>query len=308
MKDFLVVLVKGIGMGAANVIPGVSGGTIALITGVLERLVDAIKSFDLKAVRLLLKGRLKEFFRHTDFIFLISIGLGILIALFSLARILDFLFRNFPVYIWSYFFGLILASVYFVGQTVEKRNTAVIISFIAGAAIAISISFLNPLEGNENFFYLILCGAVGASSMILPGLSGSFVLILMGNYHLVFIDAINNLRIEILFPVAIGIVAGIIGFSHLLSWVFKRFRNQTVALLTGFILGSLLIIWPWKEAIYAIAPSGEILLKNNEPVIARYQPMLPEGFTVEVIIAIAIMLAGVASIWLIELAARRKSI
>ncbi len=307
MKSFILILLKGVGMGAANVIPGVSGGTIALITGVLERLVNAIKSFDLKAIRLILSGRLKEFGRHTDFVFLLAIGLGILIALFSLARILDFLFRNYPVFIWSYFFGLIMASVYFVGKTVERPNAFVVLSFAIGAGIAVGISFLNPLEGNENFFYLILCGAVGACSMILPGLSGSFVLILMGNYHLVFIEAINELRLDILFPVAIGIVAGIIGFSHLLSWVFKRFRNQTIALLTGFILGSLLIIWPWKETIYALAPSGETLIKNNEPVVARYQPILPESFSTEVLIAILIMLAGIASIWMIERAARQKS-
>jgi putative membrane protein len=307
MREFILVLLKGVGMGAANVIPGVSGGTIALITGVLERLVNAVKSFDIKAIRLLLSGRLKEFGRHTDFVFLLAIGLGILIALFSLARILDFLFRNYPVFIWSYFFGLIMASVYFVGKTVERWNILVIVSFMLGTGAAVIISFLNPLEGNENFFYLILCGAVGVCSMVLPGLSGSFILILMGNYHLVFIEAINELRIDILFPVAIGIVAGIIGFSHLLSWVFKKFRNQTIALLTGFILGSLLIIWPWKEAIYALAPSGETLIRNNDPVIARYQPILPESFSSEVLIAIFVMLLGIASIWLIESAAKQKS-
>lgn len=306
MKEYLSIILKGAGMGAANVIPGVSGGTIALITGILERLVNSVKSFNLTALRLLLKGDIKAFIRFTDFYFLVSLAVGILIALFSLARILDFLFRNYPVYIWSYFFGLILASVFFVGKTVEKWNTAVIISFIAGAAIAVTISFLSPVEGNENFFYLILCGIAGVCSMILPGLSGSFILILMGNYHLVFIEAVNQLRIEILFPVAIGIVVGFIGFSHLLSWVFRRFRNQTIALLTGFILGSLLIIWPWKEEIYALEPGGEILMKNNEAVIAAYQPVLPEAFSTEVVLAILIMIAGIASIWLIEWGAGKK--
>ena len=308
MKDFLIAIFKGIGMGAANVIPGVSGGTIALITGIFERLINAIKSFGLTALKLIRKGRISDFIKHTDLYFLLAIGLGILIALFSLARILDFLFTQYPVYIWSYFFGLILASVYFVGQTIEKWNAAVIISLLAGAAMAGGISFLNPAEGNENFLYLILCGAVGVCSMILPGLSGSFILILMGNYHLVFIEAINELRIDILFPVAIGIVLGLMGFSHLLSWIFRKFRNQTIALLTGFILGSLIIIWPWKETIFALSSVGEILYKNNEPVIARYQPIIPDSFSAEVAISIIIMLAGIASIWLIEWAAKRKSI
>jgi putative membrane protein len=306
MREYFYVVLKGIGMGAANVIPGVSGGTIALITGVFERLVNAIKSFGITALRLLFKGKLKDFIRYTDFYFLIALGLGVLIALFSLARILDFLFQNHPVFIWSYFFGLILASVYFVGRTVEKWKLAVILSFVAGAAIAIIISFLSPTQGNENFLYLLLCGVVGVSSMILPGLSGSFILILMGNY-LVIIDAINHLRIEILFPVAIGIVLGLLGFSHLLSWVFRKFRNQTIALLTGFILGSLTIIWPWKEEIYATDLHGEILMKNEESVIARYELIIPESFSVEVFAAIAIMLAGIASIWMIEWTANKKT-
>ena len=307
MKEYGPVILKGIGMGAANVIPGVSGGTIALITGVLERLVNSIKSFDLKAIQLLLKGKLQAFAMHTDFYFLLALLSGILIALFSLARILDFMFLNYPVYIWSYFFGLILASVYFVGKTVGTWTPAAIIFFILGSGIAIMISFLNPAEGNENFFYLMLCGIAGVCSMILPGLSGSFILILMGNYHLIFIEAVNHLRIDILFPVASGIAVGFIGFSHLLSWVFRRFRKQTISLLTGFILGSLLIIWPWKETIYAIGPSGETLFKNNEPVIARYLPVLPETFSVEVAVAILIMLSGIISIWLIERSAEKKS-
>lgn len=307
MKEFIIVALKGIGMGAANVIPGVSGGTIALITGVFERLIQAIKSVNLKALRLLFNGKLSEFIKHTDFYFLLAIGLGILIAIFSIARLFDFLFKNHPVYIWSYFFGLILASVYFVGKTVEKWNTAVVLSFIIGTAIAGYISFLNPAAGNDNFFYLILCGVVGVCSMILPGLSGSFVLILMGNYQLIMIDAVSHLKIDILFPVAIGIVAGLIGFSHLLSWVFKRFRNQTIAVLTGFILGSLAVIWPWKEKIFALNQAGELLLKNNEPVVSRYSPVFPESFSTETLFAIIIMILGIASIWLIEFAAQKKT-
>jgi putative membrane protein len=306
MKEYLVVLLKGAGMGAANVIPGVSGGTIALITGIFERLIHAIKSIDITAIRLLLKGQIRDFIRHTDLYFLISLGLGVLIALFSLARLFDFLFTNYPVFIWSYFFGLILASVYFVGKTLENRSLAVIISFLAGTVIAVFISFLSPAQGNENFFYLILCGVAGVCSMILPGLSGSFILILMGNYQLVFIEAVNELRLDILFPVAIGIVVGLIGFSHLLSWVFRKFRNQTIALLTGFILGSLLIIWPWKEEIYALDAMGEIILKNDQAVIASYSPVLPASFNEEVIIAVLLMIAGIISIWLIEWAAQKK--
>jgi len=158
---------------------------------------------------------------------------------------------------------------------------------------------MNPATENSGFFYLILCGVAAVCSMILPGLSGSFVLILMGNYQLVAIDAINNLRFEILLPVLIGAVFGLLGFSYLLSWIFKRFRDLTIALLTGFILGSLGIIWPWKNVVYMLDTAGEMILKGGEPIVERYMMAAPVINT-EFFIAIFIMLAGIASIWIIE--------
>lgn len=301
-------MLKGIGMGTANVIPGVSGGTIALITGIFERLINSIKSFDFKTLRLLFKGQFREFAKHTDLYFLASVGVGILIAIFSLARLLEYLFKYHSIYIWSYFFGLILASVYFIGITIKNWNTYVIISFLIGTAIAVWLSFLSPAEGNENFFYLILCGVVGVCSMILPGLSGSFVLILMGNYQLIFIEAVNQLRIDILFPAAIGIVVGLIGFSHFLSWIFRRFRYQTIALLTGFILGSLIIIWPWKDKIFVTDTFGEVVIKKGMPVVARYKLVLPDSFSGEVMLAVVFIVLGILSIWLIEWTAKKKSV
>jgi putative membrane protein len=162
--------------------------------------------------------------------------------------LLEFLFTNYPVYIWAYFFGLILASVYFVGRTVRKWKISVLLVFMAGTVIALSISFLSPARENEGFLYLVICGVIAVCSMILPGLSGSFVLILLGNYQLVMIKAVNDLRLEILLPVILGAGIGLIAFSHLLSWIFKKFREQTIAGLTGFILGSLVILWPWKRS------------------------------------------------------------
>jgi putative membrane protein len=299
---------KGVGMGAANVIPGVSGGTIALITGIFEELIDSIKSFDLTAIRLLFKGKFKEFATHVNLGFLIMIFFGVAASIVSLAKLLEFLFNDYPVQVWAYFFGLILASVYFVGKTIDKWNLSVIITFVIGAAIAIGISMLSPATKNESFIYLMLCGVVAICSMILPGLSGSFVLILMGNYELVVIDAINNMRIDILLPVLLGAVVGLIAFSHLLSWVYKKFKNQTISLLTGFILGSLAILWPWKNTIYKTDALGNILTKDDgEMVIQGYQRFIPETFSTEVIVAILLALAGIASIWLVESWAMRKS-
>jgi putative membrane protein len=307
MKTALSLIFKGIAMGAANVIPGVSGGTIALITGIFERLINAIKSLNFKAVSMLLKGRFNDFARHTDLLFLIYVFAGVGIAIFTLARLFEFLFEAYPVYIWSYFFGLILASVYFVGRSIERWNTAAWISFLAGAALAIAITFLSPATENRNFFYLILCGVVAVSSMILPGLSGSFVLILMGNYQLVAIEAINNLDLTILAPVLIGMVGGLIAFSHFLSWLLKSYKNQTIAVLTGFIFGSLGIIWPWKKAVYMLAEGGEPMVKEGKMIVERYIMTLPESWGLEQLIAIALILAGIASIWLIELTAKKQS-
>jgi len=302
-REIISNIAKGVGMGAANVIPGVSGGTIALITGIFERLINSIKSFNLTAIKLLFTGQFKKFAKHTDFQFLLSVIIGIVIAILSVAVLFKYLFNHYPIYIWSFFFGLILASIFYVGATVNKWNVPTIIAFIAGAAIAILISMGTPAQQNNNFFYLILCGAVGTCSMILPGLSGSFILILMGNYQLVMIDSINMLTsqpieaFKILLPVVIGAAIGLIGFSHLLSWVYKRFRDQTISLLTGFILGSTPIIWPWKENVTQ-------LFGNTEKVIG-YKWLLP-SLDFEFLIALICIVAGAAVIIITENAAKNK--
>ncbi len=306
MKNYLFNTLKGVAMGAANVIPGVSGGTIALITGVFERLIHAIKSFNFKALKLLFSGKFKEFASYTDFGFVATILIGIIFAIVSLARIFDYLFINYPVFIWAYFFGLVLSSVFFVGQRIDKWNISVFITLIIGAAAAIFISILNPATENDSFTYLILCGMVAICSMILPGLSGSFILILMGNYQLIAIDAINDLRWDILLPVLIGAGVGLVLFSHLLSWIFKKYRNQTIALLTGFIFGSVFILWPWQKATYYLDEFGNKILKDGEPVIFKYEKFFPETLSLEVILAILIILTGIASIWLLEITAKKN--
>ncbi len=308
MKQYINYFIKGMAVGIANIIPGVSGGTIALITGIFERLINAIKSFDLKAAQLLFKGNWKAFAQKTDFYFLLALFAGIVIAIVALARIFDFLFHHYPVYIWAYFFGLVLSSVYYVGKTVEKWKAATIVSFVVGTAFAIAISLINPATANDNFFYLILCGVVAICSMILPGLSGSFVLILMGNYQLIAIDAINNRDLGIIIPVGIGAVAGLIAFSHVLSWVFKRYKDQTIAMLTGFILGSLGILWPWKEPDYLTNAAGEVVMKHGEKVIARYSMILPQQINTEVIFGIVFIILGILSIVVVEYLAQTKPV
>lgn len=249
VKQNLSVLLKGMAMGAANVIPGVSGGTIALITGVFERLINAIKSFNLTALQLLIKGKFKEFAEHTDLFFLTSLFLGVGMAILSLAKLLDFLFIHYPIFVWSFFLGLVLASVWFVGKTVKKWSASAIAAFAVGTATAILINLLTPAAENSSLFYLLTCGMVAMCSMILPGLSGSFVLILMGNYQLIMIQAVTQLDMSILLPVMVGAIIGLLLFSHFLSWLLKKYPNSTIALLTGFILGSLGVLWPWKTTL-----------------------------------------------------------
>lgn len=243
-------------MGAVNAIPGVSGGTIAMITGIFIRLINSLKSFDMTALRLLIKGKFGEFVTYTDLIFLGNVLLGNLVAIVSLARLFEFLFLQYPIYIWAYFFGLVFASVFFLGKTVTKWNGGNVMAFIIGTAAAIYISIAAPGVENSHFLYLMLCGAIAICCKILPGTSGAFVLLLMGNYHLIMIDAINHVRLEILAPFILGAVVGIVPFSHGLSWLLKRFYNTTIALLTGFILGSLPTLWPWKEEIKEVFVRG----------------------------------------------------
>lgn len=307
MKEYTNYFFKGIAVGVANIIPGVSGGTIALITGIFERLINAIKAFDLTAAKLLFTGRWKAFAEKTDFYFLLTLFIGIVLAIIALARVFNYLFRDYPVYIWSYFFGLVLASIYFVAKTIERWNFAVIFIFILGTTFAVFVSLINPAAENSSFWYLFLCGVVAICSMILPGLSGSFVLILMGNYKLVAIQAINGRELSILFPVALGAIIGLIAFSHLLSWVFKKYKNLTISILTGFILGSLNVLWPWKTAEYLKNGAGELVLKHGEKVVARYASVLPAHYDKFFWIAVVIMILGILSITAIELMAGNET-
>lgn len=297
MNQFFTNFLKGMGVGSANVIPGVSGGTIALITGIFERLINALKSFNLTAIKLFFTGKFREFAKHTDLWFLASVGCGVLAAILTVARIFEYMFANYPIYLWSFFFGMILVSIYYVGITIEKINFNTVLSFIIGTAIALFIAFGTPAKENSNILYLMICGAVATCSMILPGLSGSFVLVLMGNYQLIMIDAVNDLNLKILIPVVIGGVVGLLAFSHLLSWIFKNYRDITIAILTGFILGSMPIIWPWKNDV--------ITYFGSEAKVTGYDYYLPE-LNMEFAIALVILLIGAGIIVLTEKMAKNK--
>ncbi|HOK37056.1 MAG TPA: DUF368 domain-containing protein [Bacteroidales bacterium] len=296
VKEYLFNFLKGIAMGIANVIPGVSGGTIALITGIFERLINSLKSFNLTAAKLLFKFKISDFIKHTDLYFLLSVLLGTFTAIFSIAKLFEYLFENYPVYIWAFFFGLVLASLYFVNKQISKFSIPVILFFLAGSIIAISISILSPAGENQSIFYLFICGIVASCSMILPGLSGSFVLVLMGNYQLVMVHAVSNFDLKILIPIGFGAMIGLIGFSYILSYLFKKYKDITIALLSGFVTGSLLILWPWKLMITENFGGKEKLV--------AYEWFLPQIDT-EFFHALTFIILGVIVISFVELIAEK---
>ncbi len=300
-SSYLILFLKGIAMGTANFIPGVSGGTIALIMGVFERLINAIKRFlTIKSLKILFKGDLKAWAKHTDFYFLVSLGLGIAFAIITIARLLEFLFIHYSLFVWAFFFGLILASVYFVSKTITKWNIPIILFYLLGTIIALLIAFLKPATENSNLIYVVICGIISVCSMILPGLSGSFVLLLMGNYELV-IRSLNNLDMMIVVPFAIGAIFGLGAFSYILSWIFKKYSNQTISLLSGFILGSLLVVWPWKEEVYLKQSSGEFVFNHNgEKIVQSYEYLLPSSFNTDTMLAIGLMIIGFFVIYVME--------
>ncbi len=294
-------------MGAANVIPGVSGGTIAFITNIYEDLINSLKAFDIKAIRFFFGLKFKSFSEHINFQFLFWLFAGVFISILSLGKILSFLFDNYPVYVWAFFFGLILASIYFVGKTISNWNLTNFLAVVAGVIIAVVITYLNPASRNESTLYLFLCGIVAMASMLLPGLSGSFVLILMGNYQLIFLEAVPDLNMKVLLPVVLGSIAGFIILSRIISFLIKSFRDQTIGVLTGFILGSLLIIWPWKEPEYLLDASGEIVIRKGKMIIEGYSWYLPDIGNSETWGSAIFILLGIALVIVIEIFAKRTT-
>ena len=252
-------------MGAADVVPGVSGGTIAFITGIYEELINSIKSIDLQAVKLLLSFKFKEFWQKINGSFLISVVLGIGISIFSLAKLMTWLLEHHPIYIWSFFFGLIIASSVLVAKEIKRWNIFTVIALIAGACIAYTITVMTPAETPNSWWFIILSGAIAICAMILPGISGAFILLLMGKYTYI-LGAVSSLNIGIILLFVVGAVAGIISFSHLLAWLLKNYHTLTVSLLTGFMVGSLNKVWPWKETIQTYIDSHGVekaLVESN---------------------------------------------
>lgn len=297
-KEDLSIALRGVLMGSADVVPGVSGGTVALIVGIYERLISAIASFDATLVALILAQRWKDVLRHIDFRFLAALGTGIAVAVLSLAKIITWLILNKPIPTWSFFFGLILASAILVYRQIPRWRNGEIITLIVGAAFAYWLSGLLPAEAPHGPLVLFASGAVAICATILPGISGSFVLVLLGQYLFV-LDAIHERSITTLAVFAAGCGTGLIVFTKLLKVLLRDWRSQTMAFLVGLMGGSLRKIWPFK-----IEAPGQELLKAKHRIRTNF---LPDVIDESVLWAIGLTLAGIAIVFLVDRFGRQAS-
>ncbi|MDR0364723.1 MAG: DUF368 domain-containing protein [Bacteroidales bacterium] len=297
LKDYILVAIKGLGMGAADVVPGVSGGTIAFITGIYEELLNSIKSIDFKAIKLFFTFKWKSLWEKCNLGFLVSLFIGILISIFSLAKGVTYLLQNEPIGIWSFFFGLVLASTIIVLRKIKKINWQGILGMIIGAIVAYYITLAVSAQTPDDLWFIFLSGVIAICAMILPGISGSFILVLLGKYEYI-INAMDEMNLLVLFVFAIGALLGLLSFARFLSWLFKKYHDVTIFILAGFMLGSLNKVWPWKE----IVSQNSMVERNILPT--TFQEL---GGNSQFGLAITSAFLGIAIILGIEWLSARKS-
>lgn len=275
--DYAIISLKGMAMGAADAVPGVSGGTIAFISGIYEELISTISGVNLSLLKTFKNEGFWAFWKQLNGNFLIALLTGIFISFISFMRLAKYLIEQHPILIWSFFFGLIVASVYFVGKQITKWNLSTVLVFILGAALAYYISQLPSMADNDNLLFLFFAGALAICAMILPGISGAFILVILGAYKTLS-DALHDFDIKKIFIFASGALVGILSFSHILKWLFKHYHNITLAILTGFIFGSLNKIWPWKlTETVMVKDTGQIIpMSQLTPIgtLSNYQKAL----------------------------------
>ena len=300
LLDYIFVTLKGMAMGAADVVPGVSGGTIAFISGIYEELITSINNINLSLFTILRKEGIKAAWNQINGNFLISLFVGIFISVLSLAKFLSWLLENEPVLLWSFFFGLVVASIFFVGKEITKWNPGTVIVLVIGALLAFFITELPVSENSDSLPYLFMSGALAICAMILPGISGAFILVLLGSYKTI-LDAVHERDIKIVATVGLGAIIGLLSFARLLKWMFNHYKNITLALLTGFILGSLNKIWPWKKVL-------ETKVFGEKVVVVDDMNVWPGAFEGDNKLMLAIILAiiGFSLIFILEKAASKK--
>lgn len=322
LSDKIFLFIKGLAMGTANKVPGVSGGIVAFVAGFYEELIYSLQKFNRKAIMLLFKGRFKSLYQYINGRFLLLVFAGSTVSYFSVSRILDYLLTNYELFVWSTFFGMILGSIYYIAKDFKDWCNRNIIAIIIGILIGISISLMNPAKENDNLWFVFFCGIIGVSGMTLPGLSGSFILILLGNYVLLMVDSVNELYktiadifswnfdfrhdpermryIKIISAFTGGSIFGLVSTSHIIGYLLKRWHQIVTAVIIGFITGSLGIVWPWKHEIYKTV-NGQVQLDSaGHKIIQNYSRYMPEVSDVSTWIAVGFILMGVAILLALE--------
>ncbi|MDD7887032.1 DUF368 domain-containing protein [Flavivirga sp. 57AJ16] len=320
--DKIFLILKGLGMGAANKVPGVSGGVVAFVAGFYEEFIYSLRKVNGKAFKLFINGRFKSFFNYINGRFLSLLFLGMIISYFSISKVLDYLIKHYELYVWSVFFGMIIGSVYYINKDFRGWNYKTYSSLALGIILGLSISFFNPAKENDNLWFVFFCGIISVSGMTLPGFSGSFILILLGNYVLLLVDSVNALydtfyevlggdftfinnierirMLKVLTVFTLGSVTGLVTFSHVLSYILKHYKNITTSTIIGFIIGSLGVVWPWKKTIYKMTVDGDYILDSTgQKIIENYKRFIPELNT-ETYYAIAFVLFGIAIVLALE--------
>lgn len=320
-KVFLVM--KGLGMGAANKVPGVSGGVVAFVAGFYEEFIYSLQKINSKAFKLLINGRFKSFSQYINGRFLSLLIFGMLISYFSISKILDYLIEHYELYVWSVFFGMIIGSIYYISKDFKDWNFKTYLALVIGVLIGVSISFFDPAKENDNLFFVFFCGIISVSGMTLPGFSGSFILILLGNYVLLLVDSVNALydsfadiikgdfsffqnaerirMLKVLGVFTFGSGVGLVTFSHLINYILKHYKSITIASIIGFIIGSLGVVWPWKKTIYKTAEEGGYILDSTgNKIIENYKRFIPE-LGEETYFAIMYVIIGIIIVLALEI-------
>ncbi|WP_100616117.1 DUF368 domain-containing protein [Confluentibacter citreus] len=323
LKDKIFLILKGIGMGAANKVPGISGGVVAFVAGFYEEFIYSLKKVNGKAFKLLINGRFKSFYNYINGRFIVLLFSGMIISYFSVSLVLDYLIKHYELYVWSVFFGMIIGSIYYINKDFRDWNFKTYASLAIGITLGIGISFLNPAKENDNLWFVFFCGIISVSGMTLPGFSGSFILILLGNYVLLLVDSVNALfdtfydilggnlsfinnpqRIKMLKVLAVftlGSITGLVTFSHILSYILKHYKSITLSSIIGFIVGSLGVVWPWKETIYKLTSDGSFIYDSRgEKVVENFKRFVPE-VSLETFYAILFICLGIAIVLALEM-------
>lgn len=316
-------MLKGIAMGTANKIPGVSGGAVAFVVGFYEELIYSLKRINRKAWGLLFKRGFSKFYDYINGRFLTALFSGTIISFFTVSQLLDILISHYELHVWAFFFGLILGSIYFVSMEFNDWNVKTIFSMLIGVAIGISFSFISASTENDNLLFVFFCGIISISGMTLPGLSGSFILMVIGNYVLLMVDSVNALYdivylsatldfswidnaetirlLKVLSVFIAGSVVGLISLSHILGYLLKKHHQTVIAQIIGIIVGSLGVVWPWKDKIFLRDELGNIMyLKNGKEIVAYYNAYFPDSLDYSTIMAIIMIILGIVIVVALE--------